>query len=226
MSKKREFIRLARQAGIVSPSVTYDRRAKGYHVAIGSIPNPYNAGYVDIEIALYDNLNETRDRIEADIRACIDHNIDRYPDILKKVTITYEDVTLSDRDRTYQWLDGLSRDDDSDTAQSAKIALNYFEVLESQARETTRQPKGTYKTTLTEPVERKPLQWQQPDYRNAPVYYFDLECPYCGRSETLERRRNRRPPHCGRDDCQQVHERTLARDRKRRQRARQKKNET
>ncbi|MEL6309630.1 MAG: hypothetical protein AAFQ52_15925 [Chloroflexota bacterium] len=65
------------------------------------------------------------------------------------------------------------------------------------------------------------LAWQQPLHRDAPVWVFALDCPYCGQHVMLERHSPREPQHCGDESCATEHKRILARERKRRQRRRE-----
>jgi hypothetical protein len=221
MSKKRDFQRVAKEAGILKSGVQYYRQSKSYIISIADNPLPEGKGYTTLSVGVYPTVNDAREHLPNDIQACVDHNLSDYPDILERVTERYHPVMLSDRDITYQLLKALLND--PSTAQSAQATLQYIESLESQIQAETVRPKGTY-TSQYPDQQKKPIEWQQPDYREHPVYIFVIDCPYCGQHVTLERHSPRNPVHCGEDDCATEHNRTLARERKRRQRERQKVN--
>lgn len=225
MSKKRDFDQLAKRAGIIRPAITYHRQSKSYIVSIADVKMIKRGGYTSLEVGSYRTIEDANDRLQDDIQACIERNLADYPNVLERVTNQYHIVTdeLSDRDIAYQLLESLLNS--PETKESAEIALHYLESLESQRQADTSHPKGTYISQYPE-QQKKPIQWEQPDYREHPVYTFDIDCPYCGQHVTLERHSPRNPVHCGEDDCATEHNRALARERKRRQRERQRSSKT
>lgn len=222
MSKKQGFERIAKQVGIIRPHVTYKPRM-GYVIDIADVPMSDRAGYTSLEVGLYQSIDEAKMQLADDIRACINRNLADYPDILERVIEKYHPVTddLSERDITHQLLQALANDPAK--AKQATIALEYIQSLESKIDADTVHPKGTYDSKYPD-IQKKPIDWQQPDYREHPVYTFEVDCPYCGQHVTLERHSPREPQHCGKDECATEHNRALARERKRRQRRRQKRN--
>jgi len=221
MSKKRDFDRLAKRVGIIRPDVTYDRLSKSYIVSIADVKTIKRGGYTSLEVGSYRTIDDANNRLQDDIQACIERNLADYPDIVERVTKQYHIVTheLSDRDRAIQALESLLKS--PKTKESAQLALDYIESLEAQTQADTVHPKGTYSSQYPD-QQKKPIQWKQPDYREHPVYTFEVDCPYCEQHVTLERHSPRNPVHCGEDACATEHNRTLARERKRRQRQREK----
>jgi hypothetical protein len=221
MSKKRDFDRLAKRVGIIRPDVTYHRLSKSYVISIAEVKMTGKRGYTSIEVGSYRTIEDAQGQLQDDIQACVDRNLADYPDILERVTSAYHIVTseLSDRDRTHQLLESLL--DSQKTKELAQVALDYIQSLESKIEADTVHPSGKY-TSQYPDVKKKPIDWTQPDYREHPVYIFEVDCPYCGQHVTLERHSSKEPVHCGKDDCATEHNRTLARERKRRQRERAK----
>ena len=74
-------------------------------------------------------------------------------------------------------------------------------------------------------VDMVPIPWNQPSYRQTPVYQHTLACAVCDKTVTVQTHRSQPPPVCDRDDCRATHIRLQARDRKRRQRAREQQKE-
>lgn len=106
------------------------------------------------------------------------------------------------------------------TPETVQGAWAYLAELE---RNYKTQATGRYtpKRELAE-VDRSPLAWVQPIHRNAPQYDHEITCTICGDAVTITTRSPHPPSTCTRDDCRNEHQRALARERKRKQRAREK----
>jgi len=225
MSAKREFQRLAKRFGILSPEVEYERRQKAYSIRI-EIKNPGGVGYTNPAVGVYENLLLAEEQLEADIQAFLL----RYPDAMDKVTERYHIVTRDeppDIDNIEQLLQALQNKNhpyyiDDTVARIASRAVDYIAELESD--QPPKKAKGTYSSRLPE-QPKKPIGWSQPGARQHPVYVFEFRCPYCGDDVHLERHSPREPQRCDKVGCAEEHRRLLARERKRRQRSRNKKSQ-
>jgi hypothetical protein len=221
MDKRRLYRNIAKKAGIEDPQVEYIARRKAY--AIGIEMAMPRGGFSVRDIGVYETPQDAESRIAEDLKSFLQ----KYPEAQSKVTVSYNTVTqietLSPKEASRELLNRLLTGEgsltlDAHLQQMAKTTLEYLEKLE--APRVRRKAKGRYRSRSFEP--KKSIEWEQPDAREAPVYFFEVDCPYCGRHVSLERFSPREPQHCGQPECYTKHERELARVRKQRQRAREK----
>jgi hypothetical protein len=221
MDKRKLYRDIAKRVGIKAPQVEYIAKRKAY--AIGIEMAMPRGGFSVRDIGVYETPQDAEARLKDDLRAFLQ----KYPEAKSKVTLLYENVTkakpLTPKEASRELLNRLLAGQGSialneQLRQMAEITLEYLEKLEAPRAQ--RKAKGTYRNRVF--GEKKPIQWEQPDAREAPVYRFEVDCPYCGRHVSMERFSPREPQHCGQPECYTLHERELARVRKQRQRAREK----
>lgn len=223
MSKRRQFVKVAEQAGILSFSVTYERQAKAYAIRI-TVPLENDKVFTDPAVGVYTTAEAAQEQIADDLLRFLE----RYPSAWESVTLLYQDVTQAQHEAAlslgWEMLEGIANADlrvlRFDHQAAAQAILDEVASLRDHPPQRGRVAKGTYSSRLPD-QPKKPIAWQQPDARQHPVYTFEITCPYCGAEVTLGRHSPREPRHCGAETCQVEHERLLARERKRRQRARQ-----
>lgn len=242
MSTRDKLYKLARKVGVKQFDASYNRSTKQWTV-YSVERNPDGPGYVSYGIGVYLDYAHAKRQLADDWQAYQQGTQDPAEDtffddmreasdayiasrLSEQVTLLYDIVTQSLDDTSdgqavlYALLDtlrGVSEHPVVDAAQS------YLDSVESVETHNVTKPAATGRYTSKLPdAPKAPIAWEQPAARQAPVYTFEVDCPYCQRSETLSRHSPRPPAHCGRDECQQQHQRKLARERKRRQRAREK----
>jgi hypothetical protein len=220
MDKRKLYRNIAKRAGIIAPEIEYYRERKAYSIGI-TIKTPDGKGFYAPSIGLYESPQDAEGRIADDLKAFLE----KHPEAREKVTISYKSVTKqTPKQASRELLQRLLAGEgnlalNAEVQRMAKATLEYLEKLE------TLRPKpkatGIYRS-LYPNQKKKALKWKQPIARQAPIYTFEVDCPYCGRHVTMERFSPREPQHCGQDECYTLHERELARVRKQRQRAREK----
>jgi hypothetical protein len=236
MTLRKEYSRIAKDAGIAYPTIEYERQLQAYSICI-MIPNPSQSdhntgGYIAATVGTYSSVDEAREKIDSDLLKFVR----KYPAALDMVTSTYANRIKAQQAFTETY-DTVTEDNagalltallklisTSSTLdltpshrEAAKQGLQYIRDLKAKLPPEVAQ--GNYHSRYPD-QPKQPIDWQQPQARQHPVYVFEVDCPYCGKSVTLERYSPREPQHCGEDTCEQEHQRLLARERKRRQRQR------
>lgn len=218
-------MKIAKQAGIVTCDVTYERHLKSYAIRI-TVPLKQGKGFTDAAVGVYTSPEEAATRIDDDLLAFLD----KEPAAWDKVSLSYDDV-MQERQRAalalgWEMLQAIAEGNlhllKQEHRAAATAILDEVARLQAHSPALARKAKGTYKSRLPN-QPKKPIEWEQPDSRQHPVYVFEITCPYCGTHATLERHSPREPRHCGAQACEEEHTRILARERKRRQRLRRKK---
>jgi hypothetical protein len=220
MDKRRLYRKIAKKAGIKDPQVEYIPKLKGYGIGIEmAMPR---GGFSVRDIGVYESPQEAEARIVEDLKAFLQ----KYPEAQNKVTLSYSTVTqrepLSPKEASRELLNRLLAGQgsiilDEQLRQMAETTLEYLEKLEAPR---VKRENSRYHSRVS--GTKKAIQWKQPDSREAPVYFFEIDCPHCKRHVSMERFSPREPQHCGQPECYTLHERELARVRKQRQRAREK----
>jgi hypothetical protein len=106
-----------------------------------------------------------------------------------------------------------------DVEEMARGTLAYIEQLEKPVETDGggNKPKRRYRSKS--PLQAKQdVAWDQPKTRRNNIYIFEIACPYCNQTVTLERLSPIDPAHCDKPFCIAEHKRKLDRERKRRQR--------
>lgn len=229
-SKRDEFRKIGKAAGIKSPEIEYIPERKAYTIGI-TIQSPDKKGFYAPSVGMYHDLKEAQENIKADLTRFLD----KHPQAREKVTGLYDTVTLQEpravaKSFVVNWIKrGLGGGlfdllNEGYTLEDIEEIIGQIESImsdiESPKKATKRVKKSSYKSILPD-AEKAAITWEQPEERLAPVYHFEITCPYCGSHVSLERFSPKSPAHCGADSCQEKHERELARIRKQRQRARQ-----
>lgn len=136
-----------------------------------------------------------------------------------KVTQSYDNVTpTTDQEAIYLLLDLAEAGQPIDADLIARVRI-YLHQLETDAQV---KPTATGRYTSRHPdADKTTIDWQQPQQRQAPIYSHQITCQVCGQ-QVLVRNHSPNPPKiCNDPTCRTEHNRHLARERKRRQRARQ-----
>lgn len=136
------------------------------------------------------------------------------------ITVQYNNVTkITQQEALYQLLDRVEQGQPVPTELIGQ-ARAYVARLE-QGQPVKQHATGRYTSRHPE-AEAVPLAWEQPGYRQAPIYTHAIVCGVCGEAVTIRNHSPNPPSVCERENCQVAHQRALARARKRRQRSREK----
>lgn len=221
MDKRRLYRDIAKRAGIKDPAIEYHRERKAYSIGI-ELKTP-SGGYAAYGVGLYYSPQEAEARVADDLKVFLK----KHPEASEKVTLSYNTVTTVDaitpKQASRVLLENLLAQQETlsphEVQELAQRTLEYIEKLE--APRVKERASGKYRSRVPG-LKKKPIVWEQPGARQAPVYEFEVDCPYCGRHVSMERFSPHEPRHCGQEGCYQEHERELGKERQRRWRERHK----
>lgn len=237
MSTRDKLHKLARKAGVKRFDASYNRQSKQWTV-YSVERDPDGPGYVSVAFGVYMDYAHAKRQLAQDWQAYQNGTLatagDTFFDEMREASDAYLANRLGDSITLLYDYVTKSVDDASDGEQVLHALLDTLRgvsehpmldaaIAHLDALESPQKPvaDGRYTSKLPN-APKAPIDWQQPAARQAPVYTFELDCSYCGRSETLGRHSPIPPAHCGRPDCEKEHTKKLNAERQRRYRARQK----